>query len=150
MKELMRILFAIFRYPAAIVVAFVASIATISYLPDLFPAWTESTNSPFWDLIWFGCTGLAGVAAGSVCLPRKHQWIGSLSLLVLGLSFTGFVYFMFSEDNDSVISKLLLLVPLGAGGIIPVVIHYLLRPKSDSKQNGKETPGFTPSTDKPN
>jgi hypothetical protein len=127
-----RILFVIFRYVAGVVVAFVASIATIIYLPHLFPAWTSNGYSFFWDFKCLFCTGLAGVAAGSFCLPRIYRWIGSLFLLFLGLGFALFVFCSFSED-DSGGANLFPLVPLTAGGIIPVVIHYLLRSKSESK-----------------
>jgi len=122
-------LFVIGRYFAAVVVAFWASIATVSYLPNLFLSWTSNGDSPFWDFIWFFFTGLAGVAAGSFFVPRKQWWIGSLFLLFLGLGFALWVFCTFSEDDPGG-ANLFPLVPLAAGGIIPMVIHYLLRPKS--------------------
>lgn len=133
MKELMRVLLAIFRYPAAIVVAFVASIATMSYLPDLLPQWSMNNDSSFGGSVCLFSIGLGGVGAGSLCLPRNHQWIGSIFLLLLGLGFTFFVSYMFSEEDDSIISDLLSLVLLATGGLIPVVIHYLLSNKRPIK-----------------
>jgi hypothetical protein len=132
LKELMRVLIAIFRYPAAIVVAFVASMATVIYLPGLFPERIQNDDSTFWDFAWFFSTGLAGVAAGSFCLPRYQRWIGSWCLLLLGLGFAFFVFCACSED-DSGGDNLFPLVPLAAGGIIPVVIHYLFRRKQPTK-----------------
>ena len=125
LKELIRVLFAIFRYPAAVAVAFVASVGTVIYLPGFF----QCDNPNFF---YFSCTGLAGVAAGSFCLPRNQRWIGSLCLLFLGLGFTFYVVSAFSED-DSGGANLFLLVPLAVGGIIPVVAHYLLRNKRPVK-----------------
>jgi hypothetical protein len=119
-KELIRVLFAIFRYPAAVVVAFMASMATVIYLPGLF----QSDDSDR----WFFCMGLAGVGAGTFCLPRNQWWIGSLCLLFLGLGFSFFVFCAVSDD-DSGGANLFPLVPLAAGGIIPAVIHYLFRNK---------------------
>jgi hypothetical protein len=121
-KELMRVLFAVFRYPAAIVVAFVASMATVFYLPLL-----QNGDSDGWFFFWFFCMGLAGVATGSFCLPRKQWWIGSLCLLFLGLGFAFFVFCAVSEDDSG--ANLFPLVPLATGGIIPVVIHFLFRNK---------------------
>jgi hypothetical protein len=136
MKELMRVLFAIFRYPAAIVVAFVASMATVIYVPSLFPEWIQNDDSPVWGFVWLSSTGLAGVAAGSLCLPRSHQWIGALSLLFLGLGFT-FVVPSLVTDDDPGICNFFSLLALGIGGIIPVAIHFLLRPKLSLKQSVK-------------
>lgn len=132
LKELMRVLFAIFRYPAAIVVAFVASIGTALYLPDLLQQWDPSDDSTFWRFVWFFSTGLAGVAAGGFCLPCNQRWVGSLCLLFLGLSFSFYVFCTFSE-NDPGGANLFPLIPLAVGGVIPVAIHYLLRSKSESK-----------------
>jgi hypothetical protein len=87
MKELMRVLFAIFRYPAAMIVAFVASIITALNFP------------PYWDFLSLFFTGLAGVGAGSFCLPRSQQWIGSICLLFLGLGFAFYIRCAFSEDD---------------------------------------------------
>lgn len=129
LKELMRVLFAIFRYPAAIVIAFVASIATLCYSPEFSQPWAPNDDSTFWGFIWFFkylfSTGMVGVAAGGLCLPRNQRWIGSLCLLFLGLGFTLWVSLL-----DPGTFNFFLLVPIAAGGIIPVVIHYLLRPKS--------------------
>ena len=133
MKELMRVLFAIFRYPAAIVVAFVASMTTVFYLPDLFPGWTSNVDTPFWEFTWLFSIGLAGVTAGGIFLPRKQQWIGSIFLLFLGLGFAFFIFGMFSENDHSTISDLFPLLPLGIGGLIPVIIHFSLRPRQKSK-----------------
>lgn len=130
-KELMRVLFMIFRYPAAVVVAFVASIATVEYFPYVSPIWNINDDSVF-DFMWFFSTGLAGVAAGSFCLPRNQWWIGSLCLLLLGLGFAFWAFCAVSED-DSGGANLFPLVPLAAGGIIPAVIHYLLRSKRPIK-----------------
>ena len=132
-KELLRVLFAIFRYPAAIIVAFVASIVTVSHLPDLLPQWSMNDDSSFGGSVCLFSIGLAGVGAGSLCLPRNHQWVGSVFLLLLGLSFTCFIPYMFSEEDDSAISDLVSLVLLATGGLIPVVVHYLFRNKRSIK-----------------
>jgi peptidoglycan/LPS O-acetylase OafA/YrhL len=126
MKELIRVLFAIFRYPAAVVVAFMASIATSIHLPDLFQMWDPNDSSVFGDSVCFFSTGLVGVTTGSFCLPRNQRWIGSLCLLFLGLGFAFCISSAASED-DSWGPDFSLLMPLAAGGIIPVVIHYLLK-----------------------
>ena len=121
-KELLRVLLAIFRYPAAIVVAFMASMTTVFYLPSFF----QSNDSDGWFFFWFFCMGLAGVSAGSFCLPRNQWWIGSLCLLFLGL---GFAFWVFCACEDDSGLNLFPLIPLAAGGIIPVLIHCLFRNK---------------------
>jgi len=130
LKVLLLVLLIIFRYIAAVVVAFVASIVTLSHLPDLFEARTVNADSPFWDFIWFSCTGLAGVAAGSICLPRKHRWIGSLFLLILGLGFTLLIFGSMSED-DLGSFDLFPLLSVGVGGIIPVAVSFLWERKQN-------------------
>ena len=138
LMELMRVLLAIFRYPAAVVVSFVASMATVCYLPELSQPWTSNNNSVPWDLILFFLTGLTGVAAGSFCLPRNQRWVGSLCLLFLGLGFAFYVFRILSED-DSGTFDFFSLVALGVGGVVPAIIYYLRRSKSESKLTEKET-----------
>jgi peptidoglycan/LPS O-acetylase OafA/YrhL len=140
MRELMRILFAIFRYPAAIVVAFVASIGTIIYLPNAYQMWDLNGDSAFWDFIGFFCTGLMGVAAGSFCLPRNQRWIGSLCLLILGLGFTLCMFGGLSLDDSESSQESFFspLVPLGIGGSIPILVYSLPRLKSGSNLTEKE------------
>jgi hypothetical protein len=130
MKELIRILFTIFRYPAAVVVAFVASVLTLINLPDLFVTETTNADSPFTNFIWLFCIGLAGVTAGSACLPGKHRWVGSLVLLILGLSFTLFV-FGFTGGENSVSCVFFSLASIGVGGIIPAVFFFFWERKRD-------------------
>ena len=125
MKELMRVLFAIFRYPLAIVVSFVASIVTALYLPYFFPVCASNDDSSLRDFPWFFLIGLAGVGAGSFLIPRNQRWIGSLVLLFLGLGFAFYVLPL-SEENSGA-WDFFPLVPLGVGGIIPGAIYYLLR-----------------------
>jgi len=120
--------FVVVRYIVAVVVSFFVSMAIAISLPDFLPAWT-SNDSHFWDFMWLFSVGFVGVAAGSLCLPRSHQWFGSLILLFLGLGFTLFVCCGFSGDDSGALFPL---VPIGCGGILPVVIHFLLRPKSES------------------
>src|SRR5215469_11218556 len=79
--------FIVVRYIVAVVVSFFVSITIAISLPDFLPAWTSS-DSHFWDFMWLFSVGLAGVGVGSLCLPRSHQWFGSLILLFLGLGFT--------------------------------------------------------------
>jgi hypothetical protein len=83
-KELIRVLFAIFRYPAAVVVAFMASMATVIYLPGLF----QSDDSDR----WFFCMGLARepfvcrAISGGVGLCVSYFW----ALAFRSLSFVQF------------------------------------------------------------
>ena len=129
-KELIRVLFVVVRYLTAVAVTFAASVETVSHLPHLFPASNSNINSPFWDFIWFFPTGLAGVAAGSFCLPRNHRWISSMSLLCLVLGYALIFCLAFNDFFP--------LVPLSIGGIVPVVTLFLQRSKSDSKLSEKE------------
>ena len=127
LKELMRVLFAIFRYPLTIVVALVASIIAAANWQDVSQNWAPNGDSAFWDLVCYFFAGLAGVTAGSFCLPRNQRWIGSLCLLFLGLGFALFVLGFGEDDSEG--GYFFPLVPLTVGGIIPVIIHYLLRNK---------------------
>lgn len=137
-KTPLSILLVVVRYVLAVVVAFVASMVVVVYFPDFFQAWRS--DSPFWVFSWFFCIGLAGVGAGSICLPSNHRWIGSLCLLLLGLGFTLSIFGKLSSDDSepSETSFFSPLVSLGTGGSIPVLIYFLLRLKSGSNLTEKE------------
>lgn len=131
-KTLFWVLFVIVRYIAAVIVSFIASIATFFCLGAFLSAWASNSNSPYVQIVCFSSAGLAGVAFGSFCLPRNHWPMGSLFLLLLGLGFALCVFSSFFEC-DLEPSDFSPLVSLAAGGIIPVVIHFLLRPGSEPR-----------------
>jgi hypothetical protein len=139
-----------FRYFAAIVVAFMASILSIFPLESLLGHLNPGIDPNYWFYLWPFGIGIAGVSAGSLCLPRNHRWFGSLFLLFLGLGFTVRIFYNATNGYDVLSDGIFLYVPLSIGGLVPVTLHYLLRPKSDSKLNGKETSDIVASADKPN
>jgi hypothetical protein len=70
------------RYAAALIVAFLASIAAF-----WFGAAPAEYLGKFGSFFLFALVGFAGVLSGTLCLPRSSRRLGSVFLLVVGLAF---------------------------------------------------------------
>lgn len=81
-----------FRYPAAVVVAFVASVVTLISLAGIsFSMRTVWDSSPTLSYVYGWIlnllVGFNGVFFGSLCLRRSDRLFGAMVLLVLGICF---------------------------------------------------------------
>jgi uncharacterized membrane protein len=115
------------RYLAAVVVAFVASVAIeVVFVTIAVMTHMTSDSSPTLSAVFPACTnllvGLVGVFAGSCCLARADRVLGSLVLVALGIGFEvlmlGQAHGEFHFPRGAIAS--------GIGGLL-VVAFYLWR-----------------------
>jgi hypothetical protein len=125
------------RLLAAVVVSFLVSMVIFGFFTSIWAVFILPFIPDSWNgVLWFGTftiVGFAGVLTGSFCLPRAHRWFGSLVLLMLGVGFASFwiiTTYYGRPEGGSLFGFLFGDLPLAIGGIIPVILNYLRRPKN--------------------
>ena len=135
------------RYPAAIIIAYVASALTaiLSFILGV-PFLRES-------LLSLACfqlpIGFTGVFFGALCFPRSNrpfcnQLFGSFVLLVLGLS----IEILGGAPHGKPVS-LRAVVATGIGGLIAAALHYRRMPPHHALEPTAAAPSVSDAADNP-
>jgi hypothetical protein len=123
------------RFPAAIVVAFVASVAT-EVIFAIFDLLTHITSDsyPVLSVVLAAFSnfvvGLCGVFFGALCLRASERGSGAVVLLALGISFEFFIFgsahgeFHFPRG----------VIATGIGGLMAVALCYWRTPPNKSPE----------------
>jgi hypothetical protein len=106
------------RLIAAIFVAFIASFVWFAMYFQYF-----GFVGAYWGNVFLG---FFGVFVGSVCFKRQHRFLGSVILLLGGVTLDG----IFDGSDDKVYP--LSVVWVAVGGLAAVAFYYLLRPANKS------------------
>jgi hypothetical protein len=125
----------VFRYAAAVVVAFAASMTTMFLLATLAASLQLTSNGSVFDwiepMIFNVLIGFAGVFAGTLCLPRTHWVSGAVVLTVLGASFE-ILFFMTLPGPHAGFPRGVLAA--GPGGLLAAGLLYWRRGANNALQ----------------
>jgi O-antigen ligase len=132
-----------FRYIAAILVAFVVSIAAsfsvVLVLPFIF---FGEKAALVVSSVCFGFVGFIGVLAGTFCLERDSRRFGSLVLIVLGLGFYAQLWLRLNYERPEYHPREFPhFWPLAIGGLVAVVYFFLKSAPNKSLQPTAGRPG---------
>ena len=114
------------RLIAAIIVAFIASMAWLGLYSEYF-----GFVGPYVGNV---LVGFFGVLVGSFVFHRRHRFIGSVILFVGGVAID-----LFFEGSDDKVYPLSV-VWVALGGLLPVAFCYLRRPPNTSLEPTPLTP----------
>lgn len=132
------------RYPAAVVVAFVASVATgvIYTVIGAATGMTSDSSPTLSDVppaIFNFLAGFAGVFFGSLCLRRCDRLFGSAGLLVLGICFE--VLMLGSAHGEFHFPRGA--IATGIGGLLVVGIWFGCRPPNTALEPTAAAPSIS-------
>jgi energy-coupling factor transporter transmembrane protein EcfT len=125
------------RYPAAVVVAFLALVAT-AVLYGILAEGIRLVIAPgphtVLDTVAALCSevslGFSGVFLGSLCFRRPKRFFGSVLLLLLGIGFSfRFLYHTTVERGDSFPSGYFSLVAIGGAAAVAFIYWRQQPPK---------------------
>ena len=118
------------RLPAAILVAFIASVLWFILYSEAF-----SFVGAYWANVLLGLTG---VFFGALCLQRPHRFLGSVILLVGGIVIDAF----FEDSDDKVYPLSVFWVAIG--GLVAVVFYFWRRPPKNALTSMATAPSVSP------
>jgi len=121
------------RYPAAVVVALLASVATavlLGMLGQIIRPVIVTGSHPVLDTVAAFCVevsfkvslGFSGIFVGSMCFRRTKRFFGSVLLLLLGVGFTfRILYVTTVERGDSFPFGYFSLVVIGGAAAVAII-----------------------------